>query len=84
MMDRLLDLLQAGGTHRVSDMARRLGTTPRLVEAMLDELTRLGYLKQLGAQCGDGCSVCPVAGMCTAEASGRVWTLTEKGSRESP
>ena len=80
MIDRLLELLRAGGTHRVSDIAGSLETTPQLVKAMLDELGRMGYLRQLGAQCGQGCDVCPIVGMCTAEASGRVWTLTEKGS----
>ena len=84
MLDRLLELLQAGGTHRVSDMARSLGTTPQLVEAMLGELARLGYLKEVGAQCGDQCAQCPIAGTCTAEARGRIWTLTEKGSRARP
>ena len=84
MLNELIKLLRAGGTHRVSNMARNLGTSPQLVEAMLETLTRMGYLKQLGAKCGDACSACPVAGMCTAEASGRVWALTEKGAQESP
>jgi predicted ArsR family transcriptional regulator len=82
MLSKLIELLLAGGTHRVSDIAHSLGTTPQLVEAMLEDLTRMGYLRQLGTQCEGQCKMCPVAGMCTAEANGRVWTLTEKGSGE--
>jgi predicted ArsR family transcriptional regulator len=80
MMDRLLELLRAGGTFRISDIAGKLDTTPQLVEAMLDVLVGLGYLSQLPARCDEGCDACPVTGMCTGEPGGRVWTLTEKGS----
>lgn len=84
MLEQLVDLLRDGGTHRVEDMARTLGTTPELVEAMLETLTQMGYLRRLAESCGERCASCPLAGMCTAEASGRVWTLTEKGAADSP
>ena len=84
MLSELVELLRGGGTHRVADMANALGTTPLLVEAMLETLTRMGYLRQLGGSCGDACGMCPVAGTCSAEASGRVWALTEKGAAEDP
>jgi hypothetical protein len=82
VLDQIIDLLRDGGTHRVTDMARALGTTPQMVEAMLETLARMGHLRQLGDSCGGACASCPVAGTCTAEASGRVWTLTEKGAAE--
>ena len=84
MLNRLIELLRVGGTHRVGDLARALGTTPQLVEAMLETLTRMGYLRQLGDSCGAHCGSCPVAGMCTAESTGRVWALTDKGTAGGP
>ncbi len=78
MLNRLLELLRAGGTHLVADLARELETTPALVEAMLEDLDRMGYLKRVVGECGGGCAGCSLAGLCTTGASKRVWTLMEK------
>jgi len=78
-LSRLLELLRAGGTHRVTDLARELDTTSEVVKAMLEDLARMGYLKQVGEECADKCVSCPLAGLCTAGEGGRVWTLAEKG-----
>jgi hypothetical protein len=79
MLNRLLELLRAGGTHRVSDLARELDTTPELIEVMLEGLGRMGYLKRLGRECVEKCTSCPVAGLCAAGEGGQpVWTLTEE------
>jgi hypothetical protein len=80
-LNRLLELLQAGGTHRVTGLARELGATPELVEAMLEDLTRMGYLKPVGGECGGGCAGCSLAGLCATGKDGRVWTLADKGER---
>ena len=79
MLDRLLGLLRAGGTRRVADLARELETTPALVEAMLEGLARMGYLRRVGGECAGGCTGCSLAGRCAAAESGQVWALTEKG-----
>ncbi len=84
MLNRLLELLRAGGTHRVSGLARELETTPALVEAMLEHLAQTGYLERVGEECGGGCAGCSLAGLCAAGDGGRVWTLTEKGRLPSP
>jgi len=76
MLNELLELLQAGGTHLMADLARELDTTPTLVEVMLEDLDRMGYLKRVGGECGGGCGGCPLAGSCAAGSGGRVWTLT--------
>ena len=83
MLNRLLELLQAGSTHRVADLARELGTTPELVEVMLDDLARMGYLKPVGGECGGGCAGCSLAGLCATGTGkdGRVWALADKGER---
>ncbi len=66
MLRRLLNLLEAGETRRVDDLARALDTTPALVEAMLATLTRQGYLSPLGQTCSAACGKCPLAGKCAA------------------
>jgi hypothetical protein len=78
MLHRLLQTLRAGGTHRVSDLARGLDTTPQLVEAMLDDLARMGYLKRVSEECSGGCGTCPMAGTCAAGSSGQLWALTDR------
>jgi Mn-dependent DtxR family transcriptional regulator len=76
MLNRLLELLRAGGTHRVVDLADELDTTPALVEAMLEDLGRMGYLKRVGGTCGATCGGCSLVGSCAAGGNGQVWTLT--------
>lgn len=74
MLGRLLEILRAGGTHRVSDLARALDTTPALVEMMLEELSRAGYVKPV-APCMEACTSCPLADSCIATQPGKAWTL---------
>lgn len=76
MLTELLARLRAGGVRRVADLARELDTTPELVELMLEELTRLGYLRTLEQQCGAACEGCGMSGLCAA-GGGRVWMLAE-------
>ena len=86
MLHRLLDLLRAGETHRITDLAQELGTTSQLVELMLEELSQLGYVKRISSTCSTGCATCPMSGMCAAGgpledgSTGRVWVLSEKAS----
>lgn len=83
MLNQLLTLLREGGTHRVSDLARELDTTPELVEMMLEDLARRGYLKRMGGSCTDQCVGCPMAGVCSAGGTGakdgnQIWALAEE------
>ncbi len=82
MLNQLLDLLRSGGTHRVSDLARELGTTPELVEMMLQDLGQMGYLKRVNGTCAETCSACPVAGLCAAGSSGQLWALADGGQEQ--
>ncbi|MGD1995978.1 MAG: FeoC-like transcriptional regulator [Anaerolineae bacterium] len=81
MLNQLLELLQEGGSYRLTDLARRLDTTPRLVEIMLEDLHRLGYLKPVSGECAGECGGCSLTGLCAAGQGGRVWILTEKGGK---
>jgi DNA-binding Lrp family transcriptional regulator len=80
MLNRLLELLQQGGTHRMVDLARELGTTPELVEMMLNDLCRMGYLKRVRGECSEECRTCPMADLCAAGSGGRLWVLAGEGS----
>lgn len=77
MLEELLRILRAGGTHRVADLARALDTTPALVEMMLEELARRGYVRPVAA-CPEECASCPLADQCIpAQPGGKVWVLAE-------
>jgi DNA-binding IscR family transcriptional regulator len=82
MLNQLLELLRAGGTRRVADLARELDTTSELVEVMLEDLCRMGYLKQVGGKCGGKCAACPMAGMCAAGSQGQLWAFVTADSEE--
>lgn len=84
MLDKLLDLLREGGTRRIDDLAQELDTTPELVETMLEDLARMGYVKAVSARCSESCAECPLSSMCAAggpssgAGSGQIWVLVEK------
>ena len=79
MLNRILELLRSGGTHRIADLARELETTSELVEMMLEDLARMGYLKRVDSACAGTCQGCSMAGLCAAGAGGQMWALTGDG-----
>ena len=79
MLNRLLEMLREGSVRRVADLARELETTPELIEMMLEDLCRKGYLGRAEGACGEGCGSCSMTGMCAAGSGGKLWSLTEKG-----
>ncbi len=80
MLKTLLALVAEGGAHSIQGLAARLDVSPEMVEAMLDDLTRLGYLRVLGGDCGGQCATCPLGG-CAVAGTNHLWSLTEKGTR---
>jgi DNA-binding HxlR family transcriptional regulator len=90
MLSRLLDLLREGGTRRVSDLAHDLDTTPELVETMLEDLARMGYVKRVAFQCSETCAACPMydkgcrlsppaaGGSSPGGDNGQMWVLVEE------
>ncbi len=75
MLERLLDPLRKGGTWSVGDLAEVLDTTPKMVEAMLEDLARRGFLRPLAGGCERVCGTCPFGEGCVVGRSGRVWRL---------
>jgi len=75
MLKKLLARIAQGGTWTVESLADELNVTPALVETMLDDLTRRGYLKSVQGGCGGVCASCSMAGGCIRQAGRRLWTL---------
>lgn len=87
MLERLLRLVAEGGLTTYTDLVERTGVSQAWLEAMLEDLVRMGYLRAVTAGCERSCGACPV-GVCSVTGPGRLLTLTAKGSaaatRSSP
>jgi hypothetical protein len=83
MLEKLLAEIRSGGTFETGELAARLGTTPELLNAMLDHLLRTGYIRPFSS-CNDACGGCSLGKTCRRSQSGdaadkspRLFTLTE-------
>ena len=80
MLKRLLELMAEGGVHSYATLAGQLGVSTGLLEQMLQDLARMGYVAPVGGACDTSqCRHCPLGGRCTTDTRGNVWVLTEKG-----
>jgi hypothetical protein len=75
MLQQILQTVSAGGVHRLHELAQQLDISEELLESMIDQLVRMGYLKPLHVKCGDDCRGCPIASTCAIGNAGRVWVL---------
>ncbi len=80
MIEQLLLMVAEGGLHSYEELAKRLSISVPLLETMLENLARLGYLRPVDSDCGMHCAGCSVSA-CSISGPGRLWTLTEKGTR---
>ena len=80
MLENLLQLVGEGGVRSYDELGAQLGVSRRLVEAMIRDLVRLGYLRpaidacESSPACRAGCAL----GGCS---TGPLWTLTDRGAR---
>jgi hypothetical protein len=79
MIESLLHSVAEGGVHSYEDLAERLSVSLPLLEMMLEDLGRLGYLRAVHSGCEDTCSHCSVGG-CSIAGPRHLWALTEKGA----
>jgi hypothetical protein len=80
VLEKLLKLLHDGGIRSYGELAAALSIPETLLEVMLEDLARRGYLRSMAEQCGSKCEGCHVS-LCAAGSGGKVWVLTEKGAR---
>jgi len=75
MLEQLLALLSTGSLMSTAQLARHLGVGLVLVEQMLADLVRAGYLQEVPATCSTGCGICASRAAC---ARPRMWMHTAK------
>jgi hypothetical protein len=80
MLEQLVNEIRIGGTLETNALAARLGTTPQLVEAMLEHLQRTGLI-QAYVSCSDGCQGCGLQDACKTKSPGaiRLWQSKREG-----
>ena len=84
-----MSLLAEGGAHTPAQLARQLGVSEGLLEHMLADLVRMGYLRSAASSLCQAapnaystpCAACSRLGACAG--GGRVWALTEKRAVEA-
>lgn len=78
MLEQLVSEIRAGGTLETRALAARLGTTPQLVEAMLEHLQRSGLIQNY-VTCSDGCLGCSLQDACKKPGTIRLWQSKSPG-----
>ncbi len=80
MLNQILSLLAKGSVLSQMQLARHLGTTQGLVEQMLEDLERRGYVARFGGDCELAkCRACASKGSCAYTIALSGWSLTAKG-----
>jgi hypothetical protein len=80
MLHKFLKLIQDGEVQSVLEISRTLQVPPAMVLQMVENLTRKGYLQEMGTMCDtpqSPCSDCAAKNGCQELTRG--WFLTEKG-----
>jgi hypothetical protein len=80
MLRELLQRVAAGGTQYTGNLARELQVSETLLQQMLGELVRHGYIQPAAVGCSVPCETCPLGALCATDRA-RVWRLTAKGQR---
>ncbi len=80
MLKRLLQLMAEGGAHSYVILSDQLRVSTALLEHMLQDLARMGYIAPVGGACDTSqCRHCPLGSSCATDSRGNVWVMTEKG-----
>lgn len=75
----LLGRLAAGRPTTLAQLAHDLDTSTDLLEQMLSDLDRLGYIHAVDTGCDAHCAGCRRHELCSLIHEGRIWSLTPKG-----
>lgn len=85
MLHEFLKTIRDGEVQSLLEISRSLQISPAMALQMADDLTRKGYLQELGADCDTpqtACLDCPAGSNC--QVMTRHWFLTEKGKAAIP
>jgi hypothetical protein len=77
MLEKLMSMLNRGGTVTVAEMARHLDTTPEVVAGMIDHMTRTGQLHPMNVSCDLACNQCLLVRDCHKPQRSRVWRTSD-------
>ncbi len=81
MLMHLLSQIADGGNLSRSELSRRLNVSHKLLEQMLLDLSRIGYIESVDDTCATSrCTHCPFSGECASINKGKRWVLTRKGT----
>lgn len=78
MLIKLLGAIKNHPLANIDELAHELNTQSRMIEDMVADLSKRGYLKSF-ADCDSTCDHCPVGSACAGNIRPKVWMLTEKG-----
>ena len=81
MLEQLLARISQKGAASLAELARELDTSPALVESMLAELERRGYLDPVESCATGHCTGCSVKNSCL---TARMWTIGRRAKRDLP
>jgi predicted ArsR family transcriptional regulator len=81
MLERLLQILARKEIATMEDLAQHLGISHDLLEQMLQDLSRGGYVELVEMACDRRCAGCSESPICALVQGKRVWRVTEKGFR---
>lgn len=82
MLEQLFKEIQAGGTLEINALAAKLGTSPQMIQTMLEHLQRSGNIRPYSS-CSDGCQGCSLQASCHVEqrtGQVRLWQSTDTES----
>ena len=77
MLEKLIHRLQDPHTRSLNDLAHALDTTTTMIETMLEDLERMGYVRQVKG-CDQGCHNCQMKNACTPASAARIWSVVGK------
>lgn len=78
-LERVLQELARGQVSTLAALAEEAEVALALLEMILGDLERVGYVQVVQAACQGHCSHCVEQKQCGATHEGRIWTVTQKG-----
>ena len=81
MIKKLLAMIKEGKVHSIREMAQILNVSQDLVEQMISDLVRKGYLKEQPQECSRLCGDCSLKQLCLhnedQSLNPSIWILTK-------